>query len=72
MPEVETVTVIGTSVDVAFGDPRRQGLHGRHGTNPVLGFADGLQGVEDVELTLESSLAEDVTIPILGVNTPVG
>lgn len=43
--------------------------------NPVLAFADGLHGVEDVELTLTSHSADDLTFPILGVNdpkTPIG
>ena len=39
--------------------------------NPQIAFADGLQGVEDVELTLEHPSADPVTIPIRGANNPV-
>lgn len=38
--------------------------------NAVLAVADGLQGVDGVELTLTSAAAESVTVPILGVNAP--
>ncbi|GAA1919095.1 hypothetical protein GCM10009775_09570 [Microbacterium aoyamense] len=38
--------------------------------NAVLAYADGLSGVPDVELTLTSTMADDVVIPILGVNDP--
>ena len=38
--------------------------------NPVLAEAHGLDGVPDVELTLTSTTADPVVIPILGVNDP--
>jgi len=38
--------------------------------NPQLAFADGLEGVEGVELTLQSATTDDLTIPIHGVNDP--
>lgn len=38
--------------------------------NALVAFAEGLAGVPDVELTLTSAGAEDVSVPVLGVNTP--